>query len=70
MEYVTIAGVQSKFGGEISFTVAKKMLDRMAEEGYIKQTASNRRMGNTTLKTSNSWKLNVLLSLCLKDVKY
>ena len=57
LEYVTVASVQKQIGSEMSFSMAKKMVDMMIDDGYIERTASNRRMGEYELICFCLWTL-------------
>ncbi|KAJ7533667.1 hypothetical protein O6H91_13G059600 [Diphasiastrum complanatum] len=45
LEYVSVAQLQSKLQGEVNQSTARKLMDKMAIDGFIEETASNRRMG-------------------------
>lgn len=42
MNYVTIPKLQNKLDGEINQTTARKLIDRMIEEGYVEAKGSRR----------------------------
>lgn len=44
MDYVSISKLQSKLEGEANQSTVRKLVDRMEQEGYIKNTG-NRRLG-------------------------
>lgn len=45
MDYVTIAKLQGKLDGEASQNTVRKLIDKMVQDGYVKNSA-NRRLGN------------------------
>ena len=45
MDYVTIAKLQGKLDGEASLNTVRKLMDKMVQDGYIKNSG-NRRLGN------------------------
>jgi meiosis-specific protein len=45
MDYVTIAKLQGKLDREASQNTVRKLLDKMVQDGYVKNSA-NRRLGN------------------------
>lgn len=56
MQYVTIAKLHNKLGKDFTQAETKKLVERMAAEGYIEKTPANKRMGedasiNLTLKS-------------------
>lgn len=44
MDYVTIAKLQGKLDGEANQNTVRKLIDKMVQDGYIKNS-SNRRLG-------------------------
>lgn len=42
MKYVTVGKLQSKLSGEANQHTVKKLLDRMAQDGYIKNSGKKR----------------------------
>ncbi|PIA65332.1 hypothetical protein AQUCO_00100660v1 [Aquilegia coerulea] len=44
MDYVTVAKLQTKLDGEANQTTVRKLLDKMAQDGYLEST-NNRRLG-------------------------
>ncbi|XP_004310076.1 PREDICTED: HORMA domain-containing protein 1-like [Fragaria vesca subsp. vesca] len=48
MQYVSIAKLQNKLGGEANQNTVRKMIDRMAREGFV-ETKGNRRLGKRVL---------------------
>ncbi|KAJ4710847.1 HORMA domain-containing protein 1 [Melia azedarach] len=51
MNYVTIPKLQNKLDGEINQTTARKLIDRMIEEGYVEAKGS-RRLGKRVIHSS------------------
>ena len=45
MDYVTIGKLQGKLDGEASQNTVRKLIDKMVQDGYVKNSA-NRRLGN------------------------
>lgn len=45
MQYVTIAKLHNKLGKDVTQAKTKTLVERMAAEGYIEETPTNRRMG-------------------------
>uniref|UniRef100_A0A453L854 Uncharacterized protein n=1 Tax=Aegilops tauschii subsp. strangulata TaxID=200361 RepID=A0A453L854_AEGTS len=45
MDYVTIAKLQGKLDGEANQSTVRKLMDKMVQDGYIKNSG-NRRLGN------------------------
>ncbi|XP_021733912.1 meiosis-specific protein ASY1-like [Chenopodium quinoa] len=48
MDYVTISKLQSKLDGDANQTTVRKLIDKMAREGYVEAT-SNRRLGKRVI---------------------
>lgn len=44
MDYVSVSKLQSKLEGEANQRTVKKLIDKMEQDGYIKNTG-NRRLG-------------------------
>lgn len=44
MDYVTISKLQSKLDGDANQTTVRKLIDKMAQDGFVEAT-SNRRLG-------------------------
>ena len=44
MDYVTVAKLQGKLDGEANQSTVRKLIDKMVQDGYIKNSA-NRRLG-------------------------
>lgn len=45
MKYISAAKLQHKLEGEASQSTVRKLLDKMAKDGYLEATTSNRRLG-------------------------
>ena len=45
MDYVTVVKLQGKLDGEANQTTVRKLMDKMVQDGYIKNSG-NRRLGN------------------------
>lgn len=45
MDYVTITKLQGKLDGEANQNTVRKLIDKMVQDGYVKNSA-NRRLGN------------------------
>ena len=45
MDYVTIAKLQGKLDGEANQNTVRKLIDKMVQDGYVKNSG-NRRLGN------------------------
>lgn len=62
MNYITAAKLQNKLEGEVSQTMARKLIDKMTLEGFT-EASSNRRLGKYTItKYVFSQKLTMLNS--------
>ncbi|KAG6492707.1 hypothetical protein ZIOFF_047672 [Zingiber officinale] len=53
MDYVSISKLQSKLEGEANQSTVRKLVDRMEQEGYIKNTG-NRRLGKRVIHSESS----------------
>ncbi|XP_074577782.1 meiosis-specific protein PAIR2 [Curcuma longa] len=53
MDYVSISKLQSKLEGEANQSTVRKLVDRMEQEGYIKNTG-NRRLGKRVLHSDST----------------
>jgi hypothetical protein len=49
LQYVSAAKVHNKLGKEVTLTEAKKLVERMAADGYIEVVASDKRKGEESL---------------------
>ncbi|KAG6429352.1 hypothetical protein SASPL_107401 [Salvia splendens] len=59
MRYITIAKLQNKLEGEASQGMVRKLLDRMANDGYVEAT-SNRRLGGKRVIQSDLTKKKII----------
>ncbi|KAM7464743.1 hypothetical protein LguiA_032864 [Lonicera macranthoides] len=48
MTYITVSKLQNKLGGEANLTTARKLIDKMTEEGFL-EVKSNRRLGKRVI---------------------
>ncbi|XP_021761559.1 meiosis-specific protein ASY1-like [Chenopodium quinoa] len=48
MDYITISKLQSKLDGDANQSTVRKLIDKMAQEGYVEAT-SNRRLGKRVI---------------------
>ncbi|XP_047962578.1 meiosis-specific protein ASY1-like isoform X1 [Salvia hispanica] len=55
MRYITIPKLQNKLEGEASQGMVRKLLDRMAKDGYVEAT-SNRRLGKRVIQSDLTMK--------------
>jgi len=53
MDYVTIAKLQGKLDGEASTNTVRKLIDKMVQDGYVKNSA-NRRLGKAVIHSEAS----------------
>ncbi|WOK96627.1 hypothetical protein Cni_G05334 [Canna indica] len=53
MDYVSVAKLQSKLEGEASNNTVRKLIDKMEQDGYIKNTG-NRRLGKRVIHSESS----------------
>lgn len=53
MDYVTIAKLQGKLDGEASQNTVRKLIDKMVQDGYVKNSA-NRRLGKAVIHSESS----------------
>ncbi|KAL1565286.1 Meiosis-specific protein asy1 [Salvia divinorum] len=51
MRYITVAKLQNKLEGEASQGTVRKLLDKMAKDGYVEATTSNRRLGKRVIQS-------------------
>eukprot|EP00249_Psilotum_nudum_P034437 c53490_g1_i1 orf=855-1352(+) len=56
MEYITIVQLQSKMGGEVNQTAARKLIEKMASDGFVEEMPSNRRMGRRVIHSDATQK--------------
>lgn len=45
MKYVSVAKLQNKMDGQANQTVVRRLINKMAEDGFV-SVKSNRRLGN------------------------
>jgi DNA-binding MarR family transcriptional regulator len=45
MDYVTVSKLQGKLDGEANQNTVRKLIDKMVQDGYVKNSG-NRRLGN------------------------
>ncbi|XP_008670313.1 meiosis-specific protein PAIR2 isoform X2 [Zea mays] len=53
MDYVTIAKLQGKLDGEASQNTVRKLIDKMVQDGYVKNSA-NRRLGKAVIHSEST----------------
>ncbi|RRT85635.1 hypothetical protein B296_00003620 [Ensete ventricosum] len=53
MDYVTISKLQSKLAGVANHSTVRKLIDKMEQDGYIKNTG-NRRLGKRVIHSESS----------------
>ncbi|OEL12550.1 hypothetical protein BAE44_0026428 [Dichanthelium oligosanthes] len=53
MDYVTIAKLQGKLDGEANQNTVRKLIDKMVQDGYVKNSA-NRRLGKAVIHSESS----------------
>ncbi|KAK3133778.1 hypothetical protein QOZ80_6AG0540890 [Eleusine coracana subsp. coracana] len=53
MDYVTVAKLQAKLDGEASQNTVRKLLDKMVQDGYVKNSA-NRRLGKAVIHSEST----------------
>ncbi|CAL5065257.1 unnamed protein product [Urochloa decumbens] len=53
MDYVTIAKLQGKLDGEATQNTVRKLIDKMVQDGYVKNSA-NRRLGKAVIHSESS----------------
>ncbi|KAG0544374.1 hypothetical protein BDA96_02G269800 [Sorghum bicolor] len=53
MDYVTIAKLQGKLDGEASQNIVRKLIDKMVQDGYVKNSA-NRRLGKAVIHSEST----------------
>ena len=51
LEYVTVSQLQTKLGDGVNHLSTRKLIEKMASEGYVEGTAINRKMGMITNAT-------------------
>lgn len=49
MDYVTISKLQNKLDGEANQNTVRKLIDKMAQDGYVK-SSGNKRLGRYSFK--------------------
>ncbi|XP_019707286.1 meiosis-specific protein PAIR2 [Elaeis guineensis] len=53
MDYVTVAKLQRKLDGQVNQSTVRKLIDKMAQDGYIKKSG-NRRLGKQVIHSESS----------------
>ncbi|KAJ1290319.1 hypothetical protein BS78_02G234400 [Paspalum vaginatum] len=53
MDYVTIAKLQGKLDGEASQSTVRKLIDKMVQDGYVKNS-TNRRLGKAVIHSEST----------------
>ncbi|ONK68391.1 uncharacterized protein A4U43_C05F10930 [Asparagus officinalis] len=55
MDYMTVAKLQTKLDGEAKQNTVRKLIDKIAQDGYLKSSGSKRLVGNAELHPEVRW---------------
>ncbi|MCO5556468.1 hypothetical protein L7F22_010017 [Adiantum nelumboides] len=56
LDYITISHLQLSLGKTLNFSATRKLIERMVNEGYVEETAANRKIGRRVIHSEKASK--------------